>query len=306
MYYDNVINKPPLDEIYHHGIKGQKWGVKNGPPYPLDSSKSTGSRLKTNEKQGLSALAVMAIVEFGIPAAILGLTQSIRAVYTKVHLSSKQKAEYIKNKAKQQKLKDLRNNTEVDKETGLRLKKNKNSTMEEDMDAVNFYRGQRFKSGRTYTNCAYCTTAYDLRRRGFEVRAKSSDFATHELGGVTNEQILSWYKNPKKVDFKLPEKYDQWDNKTTASVIKKELLKQPDGSRGNMCVRWKYGGGHSVAYEIKNKKVIILDTQANQKYEGKEVDKFLNTSTLYRNPWFMRTDNLEPNYKLLKKKGVIE
>lgn len=25
------------DELRHHGIKGQKWGVKNGPPYPLNS-----------------------------------------------------------------------------------------------------------------------------------------------------------------------------------------------------------------------------------------------------------------------------
>lgn len=24
-----------MNELYHHGIKGQKWGVKNGPPYPL-------------------------------------------------------------------------------------------------------------------------------------------------------------------------------------------------------------------------------------------------------------------------------
>jgi hypothetical protein len=24
------------DELYHHGIKGQKWGERNGPPYPLD------------------------------------------------------------------------------------------------------------------------------------------------------------------------------------------------------------------------------------------------------------------------------
>ena len=23
------------NELYHHGIKGQKWGVRNGPPYPL-------------------------------------------------------------------------------------------------------------------------------------------------------------------------------------------------------------------------------------------------------------------------------
>jgi len=23
------------DYLEHHGVKGQKWGVKNGPPYPL-------------------------------------------------------------------------------------------------------------------------------------------------------------------------------------------------------------------------------------------------------------------------------
>ena len=26
-------------ELYHHGIKGQKWGVQNGPPYPLNLSR---------------------------------------------------------------------------------------------------------------------------------------------------------------------------------------------------------------------------------------------------------------------------
>ena len=33
-------------ELYHHGIQGQKWGVRNGPPYPLGSDVSTGSRLR--------------------------------------------------------------------------------------------------------------------------------------------------------------------------------------------------------------------------------------------------------------------
>ena len=28
------------NELYHHGIEGQKWGVRNGPPYPLDKSAS--------------------------------------------------------------------------------------------------------------------------------------------------------------------------------------------------------------------------------------------------------------------------
>ena len=27
----------------HHGIKGQKWGVRNGPPYPLDKSSESGN-----------------------------------------------------------------------------------------------------------------------------------------------------------------------------------------------------------------------------------------------------------------------
>lgn len=28
-------NEYYIDSISHHGVKGQKWGVKNGPPYPL-------------------------------------------------------------------------------------------------------------------------------------------------------------------------------------------------------------------------------------------------------------------------------
>lgn len=28
--------------LAHHGIKGQKWGVRNGPPYPLDKSDKSG------------------------------------------------------------------------------------------------------------------------------------------------------------------------------------------------------------------------------------------------------------------------
>lgn len=34
------------DYIEHHGVDHQKWGVKNGPPYPLDSNLSTGKSLK--------------------------------------------------------------------------------------------------------------------------------------------------------------------------------------------------------------------------------------------------------------------
>lgn len=38
------------DELYHHGIKGQKWGKKNGPPYPLDASDHSSSERKEGIK----------------------------------------------------------------------------------------------------------------------------------------------------------------------------------------------------------------------------------------------------------------
>lgn len=41
-----VVRRLQPDELYHHGIKGQKWGKKNGPPYPLGSEISTGKSLK--------------------------------------------------------------------------------------------------------------------------------------------------------------------------------------------------------------------------------------------------------------------
>lgn len=36
-----------MTEFNHHGIEGQKWGVRNGPPYPLDRMVSTGKALKS-------------------------------------------------------------------------------------------------------------------------------------------------------------------------------------------------------------------------------------------------------------------
>lgn len=42
-----------VDYISHHGVEGQKWGVRHGPPYPLDreAKKEVRKQIRSNTKE---------------------------------------------------------------------------------------------------------------------------------------------------------------------------------------------------------------------------------------------------------------
>lgn len=42
-------------ELYHHGVAGQKWGKKNGPPYPLAASVHSASEKKAGWRKSLNS-----------------------------------------------------------------------------------------------------------------------------------------------------------------------------------------------------------------------------------------------------------
>lgn len=42
-----IVKRISNNELYHHGVKGQEWGVRNGPPYPLNA---TGKALLKQQK----------------------------------------------------------------------------------------------------------------------------------------------------------------------------------------------------------------------------------------------------------------
>ncbi len=154
---------------------------------------------------------------------------------------------------------------------GFKLK-TKEYTLDEDIERTNPKNGN--------VNCMCCTTALEMRRRGYEVSAKVTEH------GYPDYAILEWFKN---VDINLTNDLHSWDDyfssvkrassyfgntKLEKNVIK-DLKSQGVGARGNLMCTLSLYSGHSVMYEVTKKGVVLYDGQQNQKYTEQETRKAL-------------------------------
>lgn len=164
------------------------------------------------------------------------------------------------------------------------------TTGEEDRSQINTdYNKTLYNLTRQYAwsnNCAHCTAAYELRRRGYDVEAAPAYYTTAN----TIDEIKSWYKDPQP----KTAMFDNSSAKASAMLVEKDLLKQGNGARGQMCMYWRGGGGHSVAYEVKNNKVYLVDCQTNQTLKTEEYFQYASGCV------YFRTDNLELSDNILK------
>lgn len=171
-------------------------------------------------------------------------------------------------------------------------------------------------------NCAYCTAAYELRRRGYDVKAAEAivgvDLISHPdlmfKGAKANPLIdVTDYKKDKEGNYIL-DKYGEKQLTFSAQLfpkgiskqqfndIEKELVKQGEGARGNI-----YGlfagsafAGHSMAYEIVNGKLCIIDAQVGSVHDGSSITKSpYQDLQNFRELYYTRTDNLKINDKLI-------
>lgn len=126
------------------------------------------------------------------------------------------------------------------------------------------------------TNCAYCTLAYDMRQRGYDVEASSIYFNTMN----DNAEIESWYEGGKFTTCSYTDAY---------SIEKEILANNPEGSYGQFGCYWSMGGGHAMVYEVKNGEVWIRDCQHNEKHKLKEYP----LREYFAGVDYMRTDNLK-------------
>ena len=211
------------------------------------------------------------------------------------------------NKAvkKEKQFEEERAKNPIDKKTGFH-KKTTEMSASEDMERVN--PGFKDWDENTKSNCVLCSMSMELRRRGYDVQAKK---ATSGYNG--NEIVKDWFPGAKPKESEgsmsetqltelwrrgLPPKTTKENQQKMITNTVSEIEKQPEGARGQICVTWDGSfSGHSMAYANEGGKAVIYDTQANKRYEGKEVEKLLKQTSICT---VTRLDNCDMNLKYIK------
>lgn len=299
------------EELAHHGIAGQKWGHRNGPPYPLDASAhskaekdtmtsksgSTGSKsgsdsgsnssnnvtagkkfVEEHAKSGWSDLdsdEQAIIIELGVMTTVLAAS----AISNKVALSKE-------TKRLTKKLDDMYDNREI-KSLNEIPKLDKKMSAKENMKVVN----PDFPDEGSVQNCMLCTTAMAMREKGYNVKANKID------EGIFEKNLEKAFDGPDSNFKKL--KLNSTDQ------IYDKLAKEGEGAYGNLTVQFWVGGGHSVFWKVENGETHIYDGQSGEEY--KRDNKYDSSNMMmYVNPRFTqyaRYDNAEPTEYVL---GLIK
>lgn len=246
----------------HYGIKGQKWGVRNGPPYPLNSSSRSekAGRIVDKGKEFVEAHSRASISSVGGAEEVLAIAApfvSYVATFTVANLI----ARAINIQSQRNELRDMNAKKQI-KSFREAPKLSKKKSPAENMKEVN----PDFPLSGTTMNCTFCTIAMALRERGYNVKAKKA------LNGKVSDDLFKMTYNSKEEKIRL-----KWGD--SSEQILRHLESIGDGAYGNLVVDWLMGGSHSVFWKNENGKVHIYDGQSGKEYtsDSQTTQKFLSS-----------------------------
>lgn len=317
--------------LKHHGILGQKWGKRNGPPYPLGSGKHSASERKAGWRKSLDG----------------GSGTSIRKTRKKTSTASKAKDFQLTDEqkkalkigaiavgsalavaggiylAKSGKLslngKNIVNNylpgvgggtKNIDDVTGFKK-------LSKPVDAIKAARSANPNkySMDAYMNCGNSSIAWEARLRGLDVQARSNN------EGMTLEGMASCFKGIHSNTFKdcdmssikplnindgnvsLQEVRSR--GKQVFEAFRRNIDKEmPVNSRGALTIP-TYRGGHFMTWAKDGDGNVTIYNPQNQSLNKTALYEFAGLYHAPRNSnignaWFMRTDDLEFNKDTIK------
>lgn len=306
--------------LYHHGIKGQKWGVrrfqnKDGSltlagrkRRGISDERKTELEEEANKKRGLTDKQKKYIkrgaIAVGVALTAYGAYKFADSGDLKVSIDKGK--EFLKGEE-------------------FSFKKNMDladSTLDADQifDKVVSRINPEYGSVGSVSNCRRCTFAYEMSRRGYDVKATKtiggtgqSDFglygATHHDDKKYFQLFLQWQKMSDKELLNLGDNFIEIERSTEQAKdtlvtkvklpIFEELSKMPDRARGELSVLWDgVDAAHSMAWEIVNGEPVVFDCQTGKVY--KDTTNELSPLKI-KKAVCTRLDNIELNEDFLRK-----
>lgn len=294
-------------ELYHHGVKGQKWGVRRyqnkdgsyvsgheGRYYNYKKSSSGKKATSANDviknNSGTSLATVKnsgtkeGVVE--LLAANATLLLATTAISLSVDAISMKHEEKKFTKACDKELDDLYENRSISSlEEAPKL--NKPMPASESMKMVN----PDYPDVGTTSNCMMCTTAMVMREKGYDVKSKKS------IHGYMESNFDSLFEGEGS-NFKRMKKAHSVD------AVIKTLNDEGDGAYGNLTLTWDVGGGHSVFWKNEGGTTHIYDGQSGEEIKTSKEDRksdknnYLNRISPSHTQ-YARLDNAQPTERVL-------
>jgi len=370
------VTRSSNDYLEHHGILGQKWGKRNGPPYPLkaedhspseekagweksvsratnvyekarkikkvadESIERNNPNQKHSEEEKLSkrkpwdekldtefkgtnitnktwskkqrntaiSVGVAVVAAYGIYkcAKFIDDDEMGKLAMKSIAISGLAASSILKSKTanseKHTRLTDYENDEE--KNNNILSSYKKIETPEQPASSMH----KTNPEGGT-VNCMYCTTAMEMRQRGYDVSA-----AYEKGNGLTfNDYKKAWpdaktdiipeaqkafAENASDDDFYNYLDYIQNHTMTKESLTKTLTDLYGNNARGNLMIADSiFGSAHSVYFTITDGKVDAYDGQTSEHYKLGEPGDLLSRYTYTSS---IRFDDSEPNMQMLE------
>lgn len=257
-------------ELYHYGVRGQKWGVRRW--QNKDGSLTPAGKARLRNWQGgtdvgrdlvkyaspgrkkaqrfIQNMAIYAATTVIPPLGLVIMSKNL----VDINKYAFDGTDYAKKEGKYEKISDLKRKTQQ-------------YTPEQDVLLANPRLGNQ--KGKV-NNCTLCTSAMELRSRGYDVIARSQ-------GSGNDPDIYSkWFKGAERQTVDCTREQGESRKAYANRAYNKlctEIEKQGPGASGYVGINWeKSNSGHAMWYKVGNDgKVTFYDGQNGK--SGIKTDK---------------------------------